>query len=127
MLDNQQDLSYAYIKTSDSFDSLPDEISILFVREKDEDIYLHDSPFEKIIVTGNQNIDIQGQYVSKDVIGEDSLLHYRRYIKDLDTKMPYIMWELQQQSNKIFYHNNPYFDVQSISDDEFLKRTALPF
>lgn len=32
------------------------------------------------------------------------------------------------QEDTVFYHANPYFNVESVSDDEqFLKRTSLPF
>lgn len=34
----------------------------------------------------------------------------------------------EQQEKTVFYHANPYFNVESISDDnEFLTRTSMPF
>ena len=33
-----------------------------------------------------------------------------------------------QREKTVFYHKNPYFNVESVSDDqEFLMRTSLPF
>lgn len=34
----------------------------------------------------------------------------------------------KEKLNRTFYHKNPYFNVESVSDDEtFLARTSLPF
>ena len=68
-----------------------------------------------------------GRYCAEDVIGDDCLLHYRKYVKDKtvtgDACMIYV-----HQENTVFYHENPYFNVESVSDDEtFLVRTSLPF
>ena len=44
--ESDQDLSYAYIEANGSFDAMPDELYILLVSEREEDIYclLYTSP-----------------------------------------------------------------------------------
>lgn len=122
-----QDFSYAYIEANGNFDAMPDELYILLVSEREEDIYAHECPFNTILITGSSNIDILGRYVAEDVIGDDCLLHYRKYRKDIDVKGRICMFH-EQQEKTIFYHSNPYFNVESVSDDEaFLARTSMPF
>lgn len=120
------DLSYAYIDVEGNFDSMPEELYILLVREDDE-IYSHECPFNTILVTGDSNTDVIGRYMAEDVIGDDCLLHYRKYVKDHKIKGSICMFYVQQEET-IFYRANPYFNVESVSDDEqFLKRISLPF
>ena len=122
-----QDLSYAYITAENTFDSMPDEIYILLVSEKDDEAYAHECPFDTILVTGTSNIDVLGRYCAENAIGDDCLLHYRKYIKDTNI-IGGICIIYAKQGDTIFYHANPYFNVESVSnDDEFLKRTSLPF
>lgn len=125
--DPNQDLSYAYINASSDFDSMPDELYVLLVREKDDEIYAHECPFDTILVTGNNNMDVLGRYIPEDAIGDDCLLHYRRYVKDTEAKGIVCLFKAQQEK-AVFYHANPYFDIEAVSDDEsFLGRTSLPF
>lgn len=122
-----QDLSYAYIIADNDFDFMPDELYILLVNERENEIYSHECPFNTILITGTSNIDVLGRYCAEDVIGDDCLLHYRKYIKDNTVKDGLCMIYTHQEDT-IFYHANPYFNVESVSDDEiFLKRTSLPF
>lgn len=122
-----QDLSYAYINVINDFDSMPDELRILLVKEREDDIYVHECPFDTILVTGDSNIDVLGRYTAENAVGDDCLLHYRKYIKDTAVKGGICMF-YQHQAKTVFYHANPYFDVESVSDDEaFLGRTSLPF
>ena len=121
-----KDLSYAYIEVNGSFDTMPDELYILLVTEREDDIYAHECPFNTILVTGSSNIDVLGRYKAEDVIGDDCLLHYRKYRKDTEIIGGICMFYEQQKT--VFYHANPYFNVESISDDnEFLTRTSMPF
>lgn len=125
--DPNQDLSYAYINASSDFDSMPDELYVLLVRERDDEIYAHECPFDAILVTGNNNMDVLGRYIPEDAIGDDCLLHYRRYVKDTEAKGIVCLFKAQQEK-AVFYHANPYFDIEAVSDDEsFLGRTSLPF
>ena len=122
-----KDLSYAYIELNGSFDTMPDELYILLVTEREDDIYAHECPFNTILVTGSSNIDVLGRYKAEDVIGDDCLLHYRKYRKDTEIIGGICMF-YEQQEKTVFYHANPYFNVESISDDnEFLTRTSMPF
>ena len=122
-----KDLSYAYIEVDGSFDTMPDELYILLVTEREDDIYAHECPFNTILVTGSSNIDVLGRYKAEDVIGDDCLLHYRKYRKDTEIIGGICMF-YEQQEKTVFYHANPYFNVESISDDnEFLTRTSMPF
>lgn len=122
-----KDLSYAYIEVNGSFDTMPDELYILLVTEREDDIYAHECPFNTILVTGSSNIDVLGRYKAEDVIGDDCLLHYRKYRKDTEIIGGICMF-YEQQEKTVFYHANPYFNVESISDDnEFLTRTSMPF
>lgn len=122
-----QDLSYAYIEVEGDFDSMPEELYILLVRDDDEEIYSHECPFNTILVTGDRNIDVLGRYVAEDIVGDDCLLHYRKYAKDNAIKGGICMFYAHQEET-VFYHANPYFNVESVSDDEqFLRRASLPF
>ena len=121
-----QNISYAHINVEGDFDSMPNELYILLIRDDDE-IYVHECPFNTILVTGKNNTDILGRYVAEDDVGDDCLLHYRKYIKDTTIKGDICMFYIHQEDT-VFYHENPYFNVESVSDDEqFLKRTSLPF
>ena len=122
-----QDLSYAYIEANGSFDTMPDELYILLVSEREDDIYAHECPFNTILITGSSNIDVLGRYIAEDVIGDDCLLHYRKYRKDMDVKGGVCMF-YERQEKTVFYHANPYFYVEAVSDDDaFLARTSMPF
>lgn len=122
-----QDLSYAYIDVEGDFDSMPEELYILLVRDDDDEIYSHECPFNTILVTGDRNIDVLGRYIAEDIVGDDCLLHYRKYVKDNAIKGGICMFYTHQEET-VFYHANPYFNVESVSDDEqFLRRTSLPF
>lgn len=73
----ENDLSYAYIDVEGDFDSMPEELYILIVKD-DEEICSHQCPFNTILVIGKSNTDILGRYITKDTIGDDCLLHYRK-------------------------------------------------
>lgn len=123
----EQDQSYAYISAATDFAAMPDEIYILLVHEIDGDLYTHECPFEEIMVTGKNSIDILGRYTAADAVGDDCLLHYRKYVKDKDAQVADCLFGLYQQKT-MFYHQNPFFNVEAVSDDkEFLARTSFPF
>lgn len=125
--ESEQDLSYAYINVINDFDSMPEELYILLLKERESEIYAHQCPFDTILVTGRSSIDVLGRYIAEDIIGDDCLLHYRKYKKDTKIKGNICMF-YEQQGKTVFYHANPYFNVESVSDDEaFLARTSMPF
>ena len=122
-----QDLVYAYISADTTFDAMPEALYILLVSEGENEVYAHECPFDTILVTGTNNCDVLGRYCAEDVIGDDCLLHYRKYVKDkMVTGIACIFYA--HQENPVFYHKNPYFNIESISDDEnFLNRTSIFF
>lgn len=121
----KQDLSYAYISAENDFDSMPSEIYVLLAYDRDG-ISAHTCPFDSILVRQNEH-DILGRYITEDAIGEDCLLGYRKYVKDETIKGPACMYYERQGKTK-FYHWNPFFNVIAVSDDEeFLKRSSIPF
>lgn len=122
-----QDLSYAYISVGTTFEAMPDEIYVLLINDSGEDVFAHESPFNTILITGDTNINVLGRYIADEEIGDDCLLHYRKYVKDKNVKGIPCMFYVQQEKT-VFYRNNPYFSIDSVSDDnEFLMRTSLPF
>lgn len=122
-----QNYSYAYISAESDFDAMPDELYILLVSERENEVYSHECPFDTILVTGKSNTEVLGRYLAEDSIGDDCLLHYRKYIKD-KTVIGGLCMIYAYQEKTVFYHSNPFFDVESVSDDnDFLKRTSLPF
>lgn len=122
-----QDLSYAYISADTTFDAMPEELYILLVSESENIVYAHECPFDTILVTGTNSEDVLGRYCVDDVIGDDCLLHYRKYVKDKTTTGDACMFYMHQE-NIVFYHKNPYFNVETVSDDvAFRVRTSLPF
>lgn len=91
---------------------------------REDEIYVRECPFGTILVTGSSNIDVLGRYIVEDVEDDDCLLHYRKYIKDTTD---ICMW-YQYQEITVFYRTNSFFDVESVSDNEVLKkRVSLPF
>ena len=122
-----KNLSYAYIKADSTLAAMPDELYILFVREHQEDVWACDSTFNTILITApNSNVDILGRYVAEDNIGNDCLLHYRKYRKD-DSVVGKKCLIYEQGGNTDFYHSNPFFDIETITDEkEFLAVTPMP-
>lgn len=126
-IQNQKD---AYISTNSTFDAMPDELYILLVVERENEVYSHECPFNTIFITGMSNTDILGRYCAEDVIGDDCLLHYRKYVKDKTATSGLCILYMQHEENTVFYHANPYFDVETIlksDDDDFKNRVSLPF
>ncbi len=121
-------LVYAYIEESRSMAEMPDEIYVLLIREKDDVLYAHESPFDNILITNQNNeLGVKGRYIVTDDIGEDCLLHYRKYVKDKQNVGEVCLFMINTD-NPVFYHSNPYFDLNTISDDDdFRKRVLLPF
>lgn len=121
----EQNLSYAFIPVENDFASMPKEIYILLAYDREE-IAAHMCPFENILVRKGEH-DILGRYTAEDTIGDDCLLGYRKYVKDENTVGAVCMF-YEMQGGVTFYHNNPFFNVTAVSDDDiFLSRSALPF
>ena len=125
--DPTQDLSYAYIPVVTDFNSMPDEIRVLLISETANDIEARCCPFDKILVRESDDKTILGQYIAEDNVGEDCLLHYRKYIKDTITPGVACVYNIMRNPIS-FYHKNRFFNVTAMSDDDiFLTRSSLPF
>ncbi|MGE4485267.1 MAG: hypothetical protein AB7C97_09190 [Oscillospiraceae bacterium] len=125
--DPKQSLSYAYIQVVNDFNSMPDELYVLFVKV-DEEVKAHECPFETLLICGTNEMDILGRYVAVEPIGDDCLLHYRKYKKDSVHVGMTCMFAEMKGENTNFYHWNPFFNITPVSDDDnFLKRSSLPF
>lgn len=122
-----QDHSYAYIEVVTDFASMPDEIYILLVRENDDEVLSHNCPFKHLLVREHDERTIFGRYTADGDVGDDCLLSYRKYIKDTTTSGVACHYHAVQESKR-FYHNNPFFTVTVVSDDDqFIGRASLPF
>lgn len=122
-----QDHSYAYIEVVTDFASMPDEIYILLVRENDDEVLSHNCPFKHLLVREHDERTILGRYTADGDVGDDCLLSYRKYIKDTTTSGVACHYHAVQESKR-FYHNNPFFTVTVVSDDDqFIGRASLPF
>lgn len=125
--DPKQNLSYAYIPVVNDFNSMPNEIRILLVSETTDDIESRCCPFDKILVRDTDDKTILGQYVAEESVGEDCLLHYRKYVKDTSIDGVACIFDIMQ-SPISFYHKNRFFTITSVSDDDqFQARVSLPF
>lgn len=121
----EQNLSYAFIQTENDFNSMPKEIYILLAYDREE-IAAHICPFEKILVRKGEH-NILGRYLAEDKVGEDCLLSYRKYVKDENIVGAACMF-YEMQGDVKFYHNNPFFNLTTVSDDDkFLRRSTMPF
>ena len=126
-IDNpSNNFSYAYIKAETDFDSMPNELYVLLAKKTDQ-LYVHECPFDCILICDDQPQNVLGRYVAEETVGEDCLLSYRKYVKDTEIiGHPCMFYEMQKST--VFYHNNLYFDVTVVSDDDkFIARTTLPF
>lgn len=122
-----QDHAYAYLEVVTDFASMPDEIYILLVRENDDKVLSHNCPFKHLLVRDHDERTILGRYTADGDVGDDCLLSYRKYIKDTTTSGVACHYHAVQES-KLFYHNNPFFTVTVVSDDDqFIGRASLPF
>lgn len=125
--DPTQDLSYAYIPVSTDFATMPGEIRILLISETADDIEARCCPFDRILVRDIDDKTILGQYVAEDNVGEDCLLHYRKYVKDTSTCGVACVYNIMQAPIS-FYHSNRFFTITAVSDDDnFIARSSLPF
>lgn len=132
----ENSFSYAFIESDLEASALPDEIQILFTVERtDKEITTVDAmncPFDTVFVKRpNADYEFICKYVSDTYLGKDTLLHYRKYQKKVvpkDTDSLFVEASTDPRQRGLFYHNNAYFQITSISDDEhFIGRIQLPF
>lgn len=125
--DPEQDHSYAYLEVVNNFTSMPEEIYILLIRVENDEVLSHNCPFEHLLVRDHDKKTILGRYTADGEVGDDCLLSYRKYVKDTTNSGIACYFETIQNS-KVFYHNNPFFPITIVSDDDkFIGRASLPF
>ena len=129
----ESDFSVVYIKENINVQQMPDEIEILLLAETaDGEVWSKNCPIDTIYIQSATNEhDYVGKYVATESCGDDTLLRYRRYQKQIadPTQLPMRLEILREwQKNKIFYKNNPFIEITAVSDmDEFLSKVKCPF
>lgn len=122
-----KDFSYAYINAKTTFAAMPDEIYVLLISNEAGDISAYNCPFNTILIVGNRTTDILGRYIANEQTSNDSMFVYRKYVKDKKVQGVECMFDVSQGKTD-FYHQNPFFDITTVSDDEEFKRAVcLPF
>ena len=115
---------------------MPDEIEVLFVAKiiddsADYDLIAINCPFDTLYVKKPlSEHEYIGKYVAQNNIGDDSLLRFRKYKKDINTS-PNKLWieaSTDEKQRGVFFHRNCYVTIHTIStDDEFRTRVSFPF
>jgi hypothetical protein len=125
--DPKSDYSVVYIENTVPFPTLPDEIFILLMKKNDDgSIDSRNSPIDNILISDQEN-HYSGRYVAETTVGDDTMLWYRKYIKDTTVTGMAVFFE-ELKKTPIFYHQNSYMNITVTSDDkEFLMRCQLPF
>lgn len=128
----ESNFSMAYIVEDPDYDSMPEQIEVLFITEVKQKILSMNCPFYTIYIRSKTNSqEYIGKYEAIDEIGEDSLLRFRKYKKIAHNKdeLPLIYQAMIDKRQKdIYYNNNPFVEITTITDDEdFLRRVYLPF
>lgn len=123
--------SFVYIEDNRPVASLPDTILVLLVNKyNDGDIIAKNAPMDRILIrTSETKQDFSCRYIAESDVGEDKMLLYRKYVKDSTvTGVPMLFEEFQKPP--VYYHANPFLDIESIADEEntdFLSRVQIPF
>ena len=125
--DPKSDYSIVYLENAAEFSALPDEIFVLLMkRYNDGSLDSKNCTIDRILICDKEH-HYSARYIAETPIGDDTMLWYRKYVKDTTvTDMAAFLEECKQ--TPVFYHQNPYMDITVVSDDEeFLKRCQLPF
>lgn len=132
--DESNDYAVIYIsEETNGIAQMPDEIEVLLLRQYDDgEIVSKNCEIDTIYVRSqNDEHHYVGKYECIEPCGDDTLLRYRRYKKEIlePDKYPILYGIMQNWKTKhLFYHNNPFIDITTVSDmDEFLGRVQLPF
>ncbi len=125
--------SLPYIVSQQPFETMPNEIYVLLLRNNEGEIKAADCPFTSILITSEDDYKTTiGRYVAteEDMVGKDNIVKYRKYLKDTESTDPQIaMIKSMRDGTGKFYHANPFFDLQTVAvsdDDSFVNRAALP-
>lgn len=127
--EKESSFSVAYMISGD-FASMPEEIFVLFLRSENSEMRAYNCPFQSLLVSPEDDYSkAVGRYIASEEVGIDSIVKYRRYIKDTSGDKPSIqVIKSMQDGREMFFHWNRFFDIHTISTDEqFLYRASLPF
>lgn len=123
--DVKSELSVVYLTDSRSFDELPKEIHVLLQKKyEDGSIDACNCSIDRILISKEKH-SYTCRYVAETPIGDDTLLIYRKYIKDTQVVGNDVQVD-EWTKPLVFYRANPYMNIVTASDDdEFLVRTQM--
>lgn len=125
--------SMIYIVGDDTIDLMPDEIEVLLLKKMSDDSIVSKNCEMDTIYVQDKNCERKyiGKYTAIEPYGDDTLLRYRRYKKESydPATLPLEFQAMMDERQKaVFYHANPFMDIQTVSDDhDFLARVQCPF
>lgn len=126
-----ENYAVVYIETSDDISAMPEEISVLLLKRCDDGmIYSKNCNIDTILVKkAGSEYEYIGRYIANEPCGDDTLLRYRKYRKDTVVgKFALCLTKQEWKNNPTFYKYNPFINFTTVSDDEeFIKKTQLPF
>lgn len=131
MLDSpDSDFAFVYIETSTVMSAMPNEINVLLLNQTDDGtIYGMNCNFNTILVKkqGTEHEYI-GRYVAVDNQIDDTLLQYRKYLKQVDNgDIAFCYAYLEYKKNPLLFKSNPLIDFDTFShDEELIKRINIP-
>lgn len=130
MLDSpDSDFAFVYIETSTVMSAMPNEINVLLLNQIDGTIYGMNCNFNTILVKkkGTENEYI-GRYIAVDNQIDDTLLQYRKYLKQSDNgDIALCNTYLEYKKNPFLLKTNPFIEFDTIGDDEeLIKRINIP-
>ena len=130
MLDSpDSDFAFVYIETSTVMSAMPNEINVLLLNQIDGTIYGMNCNFNTILVKkqGTEHEYI-GRYIAVDNQIDDTLLQYRKYLKQADGgDIALCNTYLEYKKNPFLLKTNPFIEFDTIGDDEeLIKRINIP-
>lgn len=131
MLDSpDSDFAFVYIETSTAMSAMPTEINVILLNQIDDGtIYGMNCNFNTILVKkqGTEHEYI-GRYIAVDNQIDDTLLQYRKYLKQADGgDIALCNTYLEYKKNPFLLKTNPFIEFDTIGDDEkLIKRINIP-
>lgn len=124
------DFAFVYIETSTVMSAMPNEINVLLLNQTDDGtIYGMNCNFNTILVKkqGTEHEYI-GRYIAVDNQIDDTLLQYRKYLKQADNgDIAFCYTYLEYKKNPLLFKTNPLIDFDTFSDnEELIKRINIP-
>ncbi len=124
--------SVVYIDETTQASKMPDEIQVLLLQKySNGEIVSKNCCIDTIYINDpTKQFTFTGKYVASEPCGDDTLLRYRKYTKELpqDGLPLHLQAMMDAENHKVFYHSNPFFDISTVSDEpEFRARVQLPF